>query len=578
MMNEAGIKHVCGFNDCYALNEDELEIRIHTNKSIVKVTLVSEDPYILGCSGNAPWDGKCTEMQMAFELKNEYIYSVILKPKYKRVQYYFEISDGSETKYVFEDGIYDKSIFSKPKVIKHFFKFGWMNDSDINAHPDWVEDTVWYQIFPERFCRVSRKHDPKLADWADDSKISREVLYGGNIAGVTSKLEYLKGLGVNGIYFNPIFSATQNHKYNINDYLNVDPAFGTNQEFAYLVEKAHSLGIKVMIDAVFNHSGRDFFAWQDVVKKGRKSRFWNWYYINSDDFAKKGNTRDGRYYTFAFVDEMPKLNTNNKEVMEYFLMVCKNWIKIWDIDGIRFDVGNEISHSFIKYLRRNLRYEKKDLFLLGEIWLDSSTYLLGDEYDSVMNYPFMQSVTNFFVDRELTAADFIFKMNYCYSMYQNQVNRVVFNLLDSHDVERILTRCGSYDAFVQQLAILLTMPGSPCIYYGTEAGIDGENDPYNRKCMPWDKIEKGECDDYMNLVKALIAIRLNHLDINRSQIKYEIEGDRAVSYVLDKAKIKVVFNAGNSSLTLNEKAHILFSHKYENSVINPGGVAVFSLE
>lgn len=186
---------------------------------------------------------------------------------------------------------------------------------------------------------------------------------------------------------------------------------------------------------------------------------------------------------------MPKLDTSNPEVMDYFTKVCKDWIEMWNIDGIRFDVGNEISHAFIKKLHRELKAVKPDLFLLGEIWMDSTPYLLGDEYDSVMNYPFMQSLSNFFVDETLSSDDFMYMMNYCYSLYMKQVNQVVFNFLDSHDVDRAITRCGSYDKLIQQLSVLVTMPGSPCIYYGTEIALEGKNDPDNRRPMPWKDIE-----------------------------------------------------------------------------------------
>lgn len=572
-----GIRHICGFNDCYALNDNELVINVRTNKTIKSVTILQDDPYINGCSGTDPWDGQPCDMKLAYELKHEFVWSITLRPEFKRIQYYFKITDyQDEVGYLFEDGMYKADIFEK-NVILHFFKYGWMNDADINKPPKWVENTYWYQIFPERFCRVEAPHSHKLKDWNDTKGYGRDVFYGGNIKGAMSKLEYLKDLGVTGIYFNPLFKATENHKYNIADYTIVDPDFGTNEEFAQLVKKAHSLGIKVMIDAVFNHSGLEFFAWQDVCKNGKNSPYYNWYYVNSDDFNHPGSTRDGRYFCFAYVDFMPKLNTNNIEVQQYFTDVCKGWINEWDIDGIRFDVGNEISHAFIKKLHKELKSYRKDLFLLGEIWVDSSTYLQGDEYDSIMNYPFLQSVSNFFNDKDLNAKDFRFKLDYCYSMYQKQVNKVIFNLIDSHDVDRAITRCGNdYDAFIQQLVILSTMPGSPCIYYGTEIAMEGKNDPLNRLPMPWDIIESGSKQDTFNRVSALVKMRTSNETLLGTEIVWDDTDGRLIEYKRPGAEcIKVYINADKKDLIKHlESEEILFSYKYENKTLLAGGAVV----
>ena len=575
-----GISHKCAFTDCYALNEDELVINVRTNKSIDKVVIVQDDPYIFGCSGTDPWFGQPIDMHLEKELAHEFIWSITLKPEFKRVQYYFEVYDDDECCYLFEDGIHDKAFMNKTNIIRHYFKFAWMNRADICTHPKWVEDIFWYQIFPDRFCKLDYTGNKKLTPWEDYKALTRDSFYGGNLKGAMSKLEYLADLGITGIYFNPLFTATQNHRYNISDYEHIDPDFGDNELFKKLVEKAHSLGIKVMLDAVFNHTGRDFFAWQDVIKNGKNSKYYNWYFVKKDHFDFDGSTKDGRYYTFAFVDEMPKLDTSNPEVMDYFTKVCKDWIEMWNIDGIRFDVGNEISHAFIKKLHHELKAVKPDLFLLGEIWMDSTPYLLGDEYDSVMNYPFMQSLSNFFVDETLTSDDFMFMMNYCYSLYMKQVNQVVFNFLDSHDVDRAITRCGSFDKMIQQLCVLVTMPGSPCIYYGTEVALEGKNDPDNRRPMPWEDIEKKSYDRTICTVKQLIALRKNHKACASQNIAWLSDEDRFIKYEKHAADetIKVYINAGNSPLDVTLKnEEVIFNHLYDNSCLQKGGVIITKL-
>lgn len=171
---------------------------------------------------------------------------------------------------------------------------------------------------------------------------------------------------------------------------------------------------------------------------------------------------------------MPKFDTSEPDVMEYLTGIAKHWVCEWKVDGIRFDVGNEISHAFLKHLRLELKKCNPKLFLLGEIWHDAFPWLLGDEYDSTMNYPFLACVNNFWADKTQSGTDFMHGINQCYSMYYEQVDRVLFNLLESHDTDRLMERChGNADTFLAQLAILFTMQGAPGIYYGTEIGMDG---------------------------------------------------------------------------------------------------------
>lgn len=576
-MNCEGIFHKCGFNDCYALNEDELVINLRANKSVDKVLIYYEDPYLNDCAVGAPWDGIEKSMKLDLELRYENIWTITLKPKFKRLMYYFVVFSKDESRYVYENGVTKNN-----QYYKHYFKFGWMNDSDIFKVPKWVENTIWYQIFPERFATSGSPKSHPLLAWDDTKSIDRHCFYGGDIKGATTKLEYLKDLGVTGVYFNPIFESTENHKYNTTDYTKIDKDFGDDKDMQEFISKAHSLGIKVMIDAVFNHSGTNFFAWQDVLKHGKDSAYFDWFYINDpSNLTQKKSTKDGRYFTFAFVEEMPKLNTNNPKVVQYFLDVTKDWLTRWDLDGIRFDVGNEISHSFIKTLRRHIKAIKPDIYLLGEIWMDSSMYMMGDEYDSVMNYPFLQSVGNFFLDESTCAKDFEYWINYCYSLYNKQANKVIFNLLDSHDIDRLLTRSKSYDKFLQQLAVLFTMPGSPCIYYGTELGLEGENDPYNRLPMPWDKVNSPDALKTYQAVKALIALRKAEPSLLGTVIEWHVNSqDRTIWYTRtgdgDKAPINVVINANTTDIKIDPKVNqILYSYKYQASTLEAGGFIIY---
>ena len=580
-MNFAAISHRSAFTDCYALNADEVVISLRTGKDITAVSIIQDDPYAGGAMGHMAWDGKPVPMTLARELEYNYIWSVTLKPEFKRVQYYFAISDGETSLLMFEDGFYSREEADKCGRLKQYFKFPWLNSADVNTPPEWVNETVWYQIMPDRFCRGSEEAKRfKSRKWEDHRHIHFWDTYGGDLRGIINKLEYIRSLGVTGIYMLPLFLSNSNHKYNTFDYDTIDPDFGTEADFAELVEKAHSLGMKVMLDAVFNHSGTEFAPWQDVVKNGPESRYWDWFFVGKWPLPKlPGSTADGRYYSFAFTSMMPKLNTNNPEVIDYFLRRCRRWVEQWNIDGIRFDVGNEVSHRFLKELNRELKAIKPDLFLLGEIWHDSVQWLQGDEYDSVMNFPFLESVHNFWLDNQ-SSRELMYSLNRCWQMYPEQVNRTLFNFLDNHDTMRAVTRCGSRDIFFQQLTLLMTLPGSACIYYGTEIALEGGNDPDNRRPMPWDRIEAGTCDRVLKDTKALIALRNAYPEARTGQVIWHHDDryPRLVCYSRylpgGTRMLTVYLNAQEEPVKMGAKGELLFSRRLRGKTLMPGGAMV----
>lgn len=561
------IMHRSAFTDCYARNEEEIILNIRTGKDITAVNVIHEDPYIAGCSGRNPWEGKPVPMRMARELEYSFIWSVKLKPAFRREQYYFEIWEGTEKIYLLEDGFYSWERMHAPGRMRQYFKFPWLNEADVCRPPSWVEDTVWYQIMPDPFCR-------------------------GNLPGITERLEYLKELGITGIYLTPVFDSDTSHKYNTFDYKRIDADFGDEEDMKNLIRRAHELGIRVMLDAVFNHCGVEFFAWKDVLTNGEGSKYYDWFFVNQPlagtDYS---NTRDGRYFSFAFEAYMPKLNTNNPMVMDYFLDICRYWVEEWGIDGIRFDVGNEISHAFIKRLRSKLKQMNPELFLLGEIWHDSVQWLSGDEYDSVMNYPFVESLNDFWVDNGSSGTDkmdsrgLMYRLNRCYSMYTEQDNRVLFNFLDTHDISRAYDRCGSLDILMQQLVVLMTMPGSPCLYYGTEVAMPNDPMRYNRNQMPWNEIDSGKYDRIINEVKALIALRKSYPHMKSTDIvwKHDLGADRLICYTKkaegSRQLMEVYLNGQTpekpqSGIAVNPAGEILYSRNYKDGCLGQDGILI----
>ena len=503
-----------------------------------------------------------------------------MKPEFKRCRYYFELVSDNETWFYFEDGfINEKQMHLEGKMLQ-CFTFPWMNSADINNTPDWVNDMVWYQIFPERFCNGDASLNPKDVKPWHNGKVTNKEFYGGDLPGIISKLDYLEELGITGIYLTPIFESVSTHKYDTTDYMKIDPHFGDENVFKTLVSNAHEKGIRIMLDGVFNHSGAKFAPWLDVLEKGPDSKYFEWFMVNKWPFDNNNrDTRDGRFYSFAFAENMPKLNTNNPEVIDYLISVCEYWVKNYDIDGLRLDVANEISHKFCKILRDKMKAIKPDFYILGEIWHDSISWLKGDEFDAVMNYPLTSSISDFWIDKSLTKEDFECTINRCYTMYMQQNNDVLFNLLDSHDTERLISRVKNINVFYQQLAVLFTMPGSPCIYYGTEIVLEGKHDPDCRRCMPWDEIESGQYDSKINIMKKLIKLRKEEQLFKSRNFHFPntIKNDRVIEYIkIDEwgNKLEVLLNCSDQIISVDDCGEVLFSHLFSNNRLLKNGVLI----
>lgn len=583
-MNFAAIHHETGFQYSYPLNEEELVINLLTGYDVEQVFIHYGDPYEYGImGGSAGWKGKREEIYFKKRLADQLWWTTAVKPSYKRCKYFFELHSKENVFFYFEDGILTKEQMEREKKVLQYFIFPWMNPADICKVPGWVNQTIWYQIFPERFCNGNPKRNPiGTKEWQHGS-VRNEEFYGGDLEGIIEKLDYLTGLGINGIYMTPIFDAASSHKYDTRDYKAIDPHFGDCEVMKKLVAKAHERGIRVMVDAVFNHSGTEFLPWLDVLEKGYESEYIDWFMIQKWPFnSELKDTREESYYSFAFTPKMPKLNTNNPEVIQYLTDVCLFWIREFKIDGIRFDVGNEVSHAFLKQLRRVLKEEQPNLYLLGEIWHHSLPWLQGDEYDAVMNYPLTAAIDDFWVEGQ-TKEEFEYAINRCYTMYMRQTNNVLFNLLDSHDTQRLLHKTGNLEVFYQQLAILFSMPGTPCIFYGTEIAMDGAHDPDCRRCMPWSEIEEGLYAERIDIIKNLIQLRSREEALRSPHFHFtnEVESKRVIEYIKisdSGEKIKIYLNCTESEVEIPDGGSILFENGYKNSRLGKNGILFLKQE
>ncbi len=580
-MEFTGVYHNTSEQMSYALNDKELVVNLKTGYDVKQVFIIHGDPYDAGIlGGNEKWSGTREEIVYKKRLPHQIWWTTTLVPPYKRCKYYFELHTDDEVWYYFEDGFLTEEQVNMEGRLLQYFIVPWMNPADVNRTPEWVNDTVWYQIFPDRFCNGCPENDGgDVLPW-QTGPVTNAEKYGGDLQGIRQKLPYLEELGITGIYLNPIMEAETNHKYDTKDYTKIDPSFGDDETMRRLVSEAHGHGIRVMVDAVFNHCGRRFAPWLDVQEKGPRSEYADWFMVNDcTDIRKHESTRDGRFYSFAFADWMPKLNTNNEEVIRYFCGVCEDWVRKYDIDGIRFDVGNEVSHYFLKRMRHHLKKIKPDIYLLGEIWHDASQWLSGDEYDSVMNYPLMSGIHDYFLDGSMDRDEFEYMVNRCYTMYMQQCNNVLFNLLDSHDTERLMNRFHDLDMFYQQLAVLFTLPGSPCIYYGTEIAMEGGFDPDCRRCMPWEQIEAGKYQERISQMQALIRLRKTEEAFKSLHFHFPNEYDnrRCVQYIkLDKEqnKTEVLINCSEEPIQAGIKGEVLFGRRFEGGMLLPKGTLI----
>ena len=247
------VYHQASDNYCYPLNEDELIINIKTGYDVKSVSIILGDPFAAGILGGGEhWDGKKEPIIYKKRLKNQIWWTTTVRPEYKRLKYYFELQTEEESWFYFEDGFVSSEQMHLEGRSRQCFVFPWMNPCDVPRTPAWVNDTVWYQIFPDRFCNGDPSNDPEnVVPWREHGSVTNEECFGGDLAGITDKLDYLQNLGINGLYLTPINEAPSNHKYDTTDYTKIDPRFGDEETFKHLVKEAHKRGIRVMLDGVY---------------------------------------------------------------------------------------------------------------------------------------------------------------------------------------------------------------------------------------------------------------------------------------------------------------------------------------
>ena len=445
--------------------------------------------------------------------------------------------------------------------------------------PAWVRDAVFYQVFPDRFARSERVPKPgPLEPW--DSPPTNHGFKGGDLLGITERLDYLEDLGVTAIYLTPIFQSASNHRYHTYDYFHVDPLLGGDDALRELLDVAHARGIRVVLDGVFNHTGRGFWPFHHILENGAASPYRDWFHIDQDVLEGRREfmpypPRDSPpgtligYESWWDLPALPKLNTDHPDVREYLLSVAEHWLR-FGIDGWRLDVPDEIDDpAFWAAFRQRCRAIRADAYLVGEIWETAPEWVAGDRFDALMDYPLaeailgyvggssldMGAVTAHHEYREhLHALDgpaFSGRLVDLLGVYDPDVVAVQLNLLSSHDAPRALTVLGS-DRAAMRMAVLLqcVLPGAPCIYYGDEVGLTGGNDPQNRGGFPWDAAAWDEA--LRSFIRGVLALRAAEPAL-RHGATTAIGADgpaMAIERRLDDARLILACNPGDVSVDL----------------------------
>jgi cyclomaltodextrinase / maltogenic alpha-amylase / neopullulanase len=492
--------------------------------------------------------------------------------------------------------------------------------------PAWLKSSVVYQIFVDRFCNGNKANDQDFSesyyegsrdkpapgehlppnkeyyhlvkDWYDIANLKQSPylpkgmpdwwsFYGGDIAGVKQQLEYLSDLGISLIYFNPLWEAKSNHKYDAADFMKVDPHFGSKKELQDLVNLAHQKGIRIILDVAFNHSGESFWAFRDTVEKGAESPYWHWYdwykWPLPDPLPIDFKPRD-YYQCWWGIKDMPDLNydlsrqhpyenyirdINNAEVnwdlVNHVLDASSWWISEIGIDGFRLDVPDEVPWWFWQLFRARIKGLKPDAWLVGEIWSNGKAWISERYFDSVMNYAYFKNpVLEYFVQKLISKQEFMSRIEEGLAAYPNHATKVMMNLLGSHDTQRIMQLAKTEQERVKQAVFFqMTFSGIPHIYYGDEIAMPGGKDPDNRRPFNWKWGKDSSAVELRGFYHKLIHLRKGQPLLYEGEFVFEKAAPGLILYRRydDEASLICAINLGVQDKIIHYEGEILFSEQ-----------------
>ncbi len=483
--------------------------------------------------------------------------------------------------------------------------------------PAWVRDAVFYEIFPDRFAASDRVPKPgPLEPW--DAPPTLHGFKGGDLLGIVEHLADLEDLGVTALYLTPIFQSASNHRYHAYDYLAVDPLLGGDEALRALLDAAHGRGMRVILDGVFNHSGRGFWPFHHVLENGAASPYRNWFHLD-DAALDAGRALEAYpppgappsvlgYQAWWGLPALPKLNTDEPGVRDYLFGVAEHWLR-FGIDGWRLDVPEEIvDAAFWQEFRRRCRAIRPDAYLVGEVWHVAPEWLTGDRFDALMGYPLAEAILGFAggsrLDMAVVRGHQEFAKNIwpldgpafgrvlvdLLAAYPPAVTAAQLNLLGSHDTPRLRTVLGDDLAGVRLATLIqMTLPGAPCLYYGDEIGLAGGNDPDCRRAFPWD--QDAWDHDLRVFVRALVRTRASDPTLRSDRVEVVAAAGGAIAYLrslLDRRSV-VIVNAGDDAVRLELRLDMPDGTRLEplelpggfgavgGGLVTSGGVAVAEL-
>lgn len=444
--------------------------------------------------------------------------------------------------------------------------------------PDWVRDAVFYEIFPDRFAASARVPKPgPLEPW--DAPPTVHGFKGGDLLGVVEHLDELADLGVTALYLTPIFQSASNHRYHTFDYFTVDPLLGGNAALRELLDAAHARGMRVVLDGVFNHTGRGFWPFHHVLETGAASPYRRWFHLDTAALERGQplnaypESHDRRaplgYRAWWDLPALPKLNTDEPAVREYIYSVAEHWLR-FGIDGWRLDVPGEIrDEAFWQEFRRRCRALDPEAYLVGEIWTVAPAWLRGDRFDALMNYPLAEAILGYVAGshldervvrqhhefgahtRRLDGAGFAGRLAELLGAYDPDVVAVQLNLLDSHDSPRFITMAGGDRASYRLATLLLaTLPGAPCLYYGDEVGLEGGPDPDCRRAYPWAASQQDR--ELREFVRAVLRLRAAEPSLRAGATRIVATSGMALAFERTgpSGRLVVALNPGEAAVRL----------------------------
>ena len=480
--------------------------------------------------------------------------------------YYFKSIEGETLDVKYYGKSYDCGACVEYHDINYINKYQ-ITVSRKTESPKWFKEGILYHIFVDRFNRTGKINNPKknsfiYANWEDtpmyiknkENEVIRWDFHGGNLKGIISKLNYLKGLGVTVIYLSPIFKSQSNHKYDTGDYKTIDPMFGDEEIFKELIYKASKKGINVILDGVFSHTGDDSIYFNKYgnydslgAYQSKNSKFFSWY--NFKDYPNE-------YDCWWGVKSLPNVNEIENSYMDYIIRdkdsVIKKWMN-YGVKGWRLDVVDELPSKFLETLKKETLNIDNESVIIGEVWEDASNkisyserrkYFLGNQLNGVTGYVFKNIVVDFLkgnVNSQAVYNRFMtIKENYPKDAFKSNLN-----LLGTHDTRRILTELNEEKELLKlAVFIQMTFEGVPYVYYGDEAGLIGETDPDNRRTYPWENEDK----DILNFYKKIIKERKNNKLLSSGETKFlKLSNQNILGYIryIKTDKILVLINRSN---------------------------------